>query len=56
MFNKGLKNGSLKSLKEIGHAVAAWHTYQFYNYCSDFVAYEEPNLGRGMSEDDKNSA
>ena len=64
-FFEGVKNGSLKTLKESGHAVAAyasrhfygsgagWHTYQFYNTWSDFAAYEEANLGGPMDEDAK---
>ena len=64
-FFDGIKNGSLKTLKESGHAVAAyasrhlygsgadWHTYQFYNSWSDFAAYEEANLGGPMDEDAK---
>jgi hypothetical protein len=65
-FFNGVKNGSLKTLKESGHAVAAyasrhfygsgadWHTYQFYNSWSDFAAYEEANLGGAMTDEDKN--
>jgi hypothetical protein len=64
-FVEGIKNGSLKTLQESGHAVAAyasrhfygsgadWHTYQFFNTWSDFAAYEEANLGAAMTEDDK---
>ena len=64
-FVDGIKNGSLKTLQESGHAVAAyasrhfygsgadWHTYQFFNTWSDFAAYEEANLGAAMTEDDK---
>ena len=64
-FVEGIKNGSLKTLKEGGHAVAAyasrhfygsgadWQTYQFYNTWSDFAAYEEANLGGPMNDDDK---
>ena len=64
-FYEGVKNGSLKTLKESGHATAAyasrhlygsgadWHTYQFYNTWSDFAAYEEANLGGPMTDDNK---
>jgi len=64
-FVDGIKNGSLKTLQESGHAVAAyasrhfygsgadWHTYQFFNTWSDFAAYEEANLGVVMTENDK---
>tara|TARA_B100000767_G_scaffold69592_1_gene66215 strand:+ start:1166 stop:1954 length:789 start_codon:yes stop_codon:yes gene_type:complete len=64
-FVEGIKNGSLKTLKESGLAVAAyasrhfygsgadWQTYQVYNTWSDFAAYEEANLGGPMTEDDK---
>lgn len=64
-FADGIINGSLVTLKDGGHAVAAyasrhfygsgasWHTYQVYNTWSDFAAYEEANLGGPMNEDDK---
>ena len=65
VFADGVKNGSLKTLKDSGLAVAAyasrhfygsgasWHTYQVYNTWSDFAAYEEANLGGPMTDDDK---
>ena len=61
-FSDGVINGSLKTLKESGHAAATYasqhlygsgadfHTYQFFNTWSDFAAYEEANLGGLMDE------
>ena len=64
-FHDGIVDGSLKSLKDSGHASAHFatqhlygsgadfHTYQVYNSWSDFAAYEEANLGGPMLVDDK---
>ena len=61
-FSDGVINGSLKTLKESGHAAATYasqhligsgadfHTYQFFNTWSDFAAYEQANLGGPMDE------
>ena len=61
-FSDSVINGSLKTLKESGHAAATYasqhlygsgadfHTYQFFNTWSDFAAYEQANLGGPMDE------
>ena len=61
-FSEGVINGSLKTLKESGHAAAAYasqhlygsgadfHTYQFFSAWSDFAAYEEANIGGPMDQ------
>jgi|TARA_B110000261_G_C13022469_1_gene332692 hypothetical protein len=65
VFQEGIINGSLKEIKETGHAEAHFasqhlygsgadfQTYQVFNSWSDFAAYEEANLGGSMSDDDK---
>ena len=65
VFQDGIINGSLKNIKETGHAEAHFasqhlygsgadfHTYQVFNSWSDFAAYEEANLGGLMTKDDK---
>lgn len=64
-FSEGVINGSLKTLKESGHAAAAYasqhlygsgadfHTYQFFSAWSDFAAYEEANIGGPMDQSGK---
>ena len=61
-FSDGVINGSLMTLKDSGHAAAAYasqhlygsgadfHTYQFFNTWSDFAAYEEANIGDPMDQ------
>jgi hypothetical protein len=64
-FFEGIVNGSLKNIKESGHAVAHyasrhlygsgadWHTYQFFDTWTDFAAFEEANVGVEMDDTGK---